>query len=117
VAEARGKSLQIEGVPDVTFELETIRGRTASEPFRIIVTERHPAGGDLSLVKVEMSPSPESIKRRYNYKTGVIVHTFYYDDSAAAEADRYQLLFTSKQKLLDGAIAAPRSLKVTVPRE
>jgi Mg-chelatase subunit ChlD len=117
VAEARGKSLQIEGVPDVTFELETIRGRTASEPFRIIVTERHPAGGDLSLVKVEMSPSPESIKRRYNYKTGVIVHTFYYDDSAAAEADRYQLLFTSKQKLLDGAIAAPRPLKVTVPRE
>jgi hypothetical protein len=66
-----------------------------------------------------MAPPPESIKRRYNPKAGKIEHTFFYDGSAAAEADGYQVLFTAKQKLMDGAIATPpdRPLNVTVPRE
>ncbi|MCC6127138.1 MAG: VWA domain-containing protein [Pirellulales bacterium] len=117
VAELRGKNLQLEGVANVSFEVETKRGNKPADPFRVIVTESHSPGGDLGLVKVAMEPPPKSIKRRYNDKTGTIAHTFFYDDSAAAEADRYRILFTAKEKLKDGAFASPpdRPLKVKVP--
>jgi len=117
VAELRGKTLQLDNVPDVAFEVETRRGAKPSEPYQIIVTETHPQGGDLGLVKVEMDHPPKSVKRHYNDKTGMVVHTFFYDDSAASEADQYRILFTIKRKLTDGAVATPsdRPLKVKVP--
>jgi hypothetical protein len=117
VAELRGKNLQLDGLPNVSFEVETKRSDKPADPFRVIVTENHPRGGDLGLVKVEMEPTPKSIKRRYNDKTGTIVHTFFYDDSVAADADRYRILFTAKEKLKVGALCMPpdRPLKVKVP--
>jgi len=117
VAELRGKTLQLENVPEATFELETQRGATASDPYRIIVTERHPPGGDLALVKVEMAPAPESIKRRYNYKTGTIGQYVLLRGHHRRGSRSIPVLFTANNKLAEGAIAAPRPLKVTVPRE
>jgi hypothetical protein len=117
VSELRGKPLQLDGLADVSFEVETRRSANASDPYQLIVTETHPQGGDLGLVKVEVDHPPKSIKRHYNDKTGMVVHTFFFDDAAAAEADRYQILFTQAQKLKDGAVATPndRPLKVKVP--
>ncbi len=117
VADLRGKTVQLDGLPDVSFEVETRAGTKPSDPYQIIVTETHPQGGDLGLVKVEMDHPPKSIKRHYNDKTGMVVHTFYYDSSAAPEADQYQILFTAAKKLKEGAVATPpdHPLRVKVP--
>jgi hypothetical protein len=117
VGESRGKAMQLEGVPDVSFEVEMRRGAKASDPCQVVVTETHPQGSDLGVVKVEMDHPPKSIKRHYNDKTGMVVHTFFYDESATPELDRYQVLLTTVKKLKDGAVATPsdRALKVKVP--
>jgi hypothetical protein len=117
VGESHGKAIPLDGVPDISFEIETRRGAKAADSCQVIVTETHSQGGDLGLVKVEMDHPPKSIKRHYNDRTGMVVHTFFYDESAVPELDRYQVLLTSAKKLKDGAVATPsdRALKVKVP--
>jgi Mg-chelatase subunit ChlD len=105
----------LEGAPQVAFEIDAVPGRAAGEPFRVVVTERHPAGSDLYSVKVEMQPAPEKAVHRYNVSAGVIRHTFYYENATPAEVEGYRVLLTARQKLVDEAIALPRPLKVTVP--
>jgi hypothetical protein len=105
----------LEGAPQVAFEIDAVPGRAAGEPFRVVVTERHPAGSDLYSVKVEMQPVPEKAIHRYNGSAGVIRHTFFYENATPAEVEGYRVLLTARQKLVDEAIALPRPLKVTVP--
>jgi hypothetical protein len=103
--------------PGTTFELDTAGGQRSGDPFRVIVVERHAAGSDMYSVKVEMQPPPERVVHRYNVSTGVIRHTFYYENAAQSEVDKYRVLLSTRRKLLEGAIALPRPLRVTVPVE
>ena len=107
----------LEAAPGVAFEVDTIPGRRAGEPLRVVVTERHPAGSDLYSVKVEMQPSPDKVVHHYMAAANAIRHTFYYENASAAQAEEYRVLLTARQKLVDGAITPPRPLKVTVPMD
>ena len=105
----------LEEAPGVSFDLETVAGQRPGDPFQVIVVERHPPGSDLYSVKVEMQPTPERVVHRFNVSTGVIRHTFYYENAAKSEVDNYRVLLTARRKLFEGAIALPRPLRVTVP--
>lgn len=117
VAEFREQPPQIGRPGEISFAIETARGQSAREPYRVTITERHPDGQDLYRVKIEMSPAAEQIKRRYNAKTGTVRHTFFYDDSAATEIATYRILLTTRQRLVEGAIILPRPLEVSLTRD
>jgi len=115
VRDLRLRPLRLEAAPQVAFEVDLVPSLRAGEPLRVVVGERHPQGGDLYSVKVEMRPLPDKIVHRYNGSTGVIRHSFFFENVAAAEAENYHVLLTTRAKLSDGAIAPPRPLRVTVP--
>ncbi len=117
VGDFRSGKLDLAAAPGVSFEMNSVAGQRPGDPFRVIVVERHPPGGDLYSVKVEMQPPPERVIHRYNVSTGVIRHTFFYENAARSEVDDYRLLLTARKKLVAGAIAAPRPLRVTVPED
>ncbi len=106
--------LVLDGAP-VAFDIDALPGRRSDEPLRVIVTERHPARSDLYAVKIEMQPPADQIVHRYNAGTGTVRHTFFYENARSRDVENYHVLLTTRPALVDGAIALPRPLKVTVP--
>jgi len=115
VRDMRHRPPRLETLPELAFEADLIPSRQAGEPLRVVVTERHPPGGDLYGVKVEIRPLSGKIVHRYNGSTGVIRHTFLFENAAAGEAENYRVLLTTRKRLSEGSIALPRPLRVTVP--
>ena len=117
VASLRAQSPKLAEAPDVTFTVETRRGETSSEPYRVIVTERHATDDTLDSLKVTMSETPERIHRRRVPKTRTVRHTFFYKDSAATKIDDYRVEFTLRRRLLQGASKLPKPLEARLTRD
>jgi len=118
----RQQDPRIDDLRNVRFNIETKRGDTSLKPYRVVITEHHTGGSELGTLKIEIlppvgSPSAQRIVRRYIPKTGRIRHTFFFDDSAAQTIDEYKVLFTTRDKLLRGAVALPEPLDVTLTRD
>ncbi len=113
-AEARGLGLDI--LPEVRFSLKRKRGNRPEDPYRVIVTERHPAGAELATVRVEMIPRPWKAVHRYVRETGTVRHTFFYEDAVAAEVAGYRIMLTTRRRIQSGAASLGTPLEVVVPR-
>jgi hypothetical protein len=96
--------------------METRAEGTPTSPCQVVVTERHPSGGDLYTVKIEMAPPASRVTHTYNARTGTVRHVFDYPRSEAAKLDTYQVRLTSRQSLTKDAITLPEPLVVPLPR-
>lgn len=114
VAELPKRDLRVEATPDVTLETEVKRGANPDDALQLNVLERHPMGGDLYSLKVELLPAPGRVTHRFNPDAGTVRHTFLLP--AKDSGDSYRLCFTARKRLVDKAIALPEPLIVTVPR-
>jgi hypothetical protein len=104
-------------LPDVTFDVETRRGETSSEPYRVIVTERHAKDGPLDTLRIETAPTPDRIQRRFVPDTRTVRHTFFYPDSAGPKIDEYRVEITTRKRLVEGSSELPRPLAVRLSRD
>jgi hypothetical protein len=110
------QAVALEQAPDVRFSLELGRREKPEDPHVVILVERHPPGSTLDAVKVEIWPPPERTVHRYSFETATVRHTFVYHASAAAQMRDARVLFTSQQRLTEGAVALAEPLEVTIPR-
>jgi hypothetical protein len=96
------------------FTLETEPPPKPGDPYRVIFTEKQPVDRGIYALKVEMLPAAAKTIHHYSPKTGTVRHTFLYPDATAADVAACQLLLTTSEKLVDGAIALPEPLEVTL---
>jgi hypothetical protein len=108
--------LKIDGAPDVAFEGEIRHGTQPSDPSRVVITERHPAGADVYNLKVEMSPLPRRVLHGYYEEVGIVRHSFLYTDAEAADLPNDDVAITSRKRLMEQAVTLPAPLQVTIPR-
>ena len=111
----RQQKIQLENVPGVVLELETKRGTKPDDPYRLIVTERHPVSAALNTMKVELDPMPKKVVRRYNTETGTVHHIFFLDAAEVARIGTILVLLTSKKRLAERAVTLPEPLGVSLP--
>ncbi len=109
---------RIGGVPEVTFQFH----RDPSADLRqVTIIERGPIRGDHYPIRVETSPAAEKVTRRFHFnpstETKTVRHTFVFQEATASEIKNYEVLFTTGERMIEGAIVTPGPLQVTLPRE
>jgi hypothetical protein len=118
---AAAGALTIDGLPGLTFGVQTHRNKNRGDPYRIVVTERHPPGDtNFYSAKVELNPPATKTTRRFDPDTGTVVHTFYVPDAPESEIiNNYELWFLSRRSLERDAVQfnEPARLKIRGPGE
>jgi Mg-chelatase subunit ChlD len=115
LAQLPGEPVRLDGVPDVTLEVELKRSSQPEDPWQVHVVERHPADSDLYSLKVDMEPVPNKVIHRFNSEAGTVRHTFFCNASTAT-IDSYRVCLTTRKRLVQKAVAPPQPFLVTVPR-
>jgi Mg-chelatase subunit ChlD len=121
IAELRRKgSLDLES-PQATLQLEEKPGEAGGR-YQVIVTERHPEGGDLFSLKVEMLPSPAKAIHQYFPESGkfhrpFVRHIFLYEGREADRIGAYEIHVTARTKLADPAqaVSLKEPFQVDIP--
>ena len=116
----RKGSLDLES-PQATLQLEEKPGEAGGR-YQVIVTERHPPGGDLIALKVEMLPPPAKAIHQYFPETGkfhrpFVRHIFLYESREADRIPGYEVLVTPRAKLTDPAqaVSLKEPFRVDIP--
>jgi hypothetical protein len=106
---------RVEGELDVTLRVSKEPGENG-RPCRLVVIERHaPGKTDLGQLKVEADPPPKSVAHRFNPKTAIVRHDFFYEGASYENLGGYTLEFTRRESLLRGAVALEKPLTVALP--
>jgi hypothetical protein len=113
---SRNPDLKIDNAPDVTFEGEIRRAAKTGDLSAVIIAERHAPGTDLFNLKVEMSPAARKVMHSYYAEVGTVRNAFFLGDSEAVEISDREVLFTSRKRLMEGAVTLRSPLQVTIPR-
>ncbi len=122
VALGKLKQFHVSDVPDVRFDVTTVRGQGAAG-CKIVINEWHPKGADIYRLKLELSAGdngPVEVHRLFDTQAGdlgLVRHEFYLEGNpSSSEIDAYTVRIVSRKRLQQGAVSLPRPLKVTIPR-
>jgi hypothetical protein len=121
VALGKLKQFHVSDVPEVRFDVATVRGQGASG-CKIVINEWHPKGADIYRLKLELAAGeagPVEVHRLFDTQAGdlgLVRHEFYLEGNpSSAEIDGYTVRIVSRKRLQQGAVSLPRPLKVTIP--
>lgn len=77
-----------------------------------------PEQGDIYSVRADLSPAAEQITRRFDAKSRVVVHTFYYPQiREEATINSAEIRFTSRDRFYDSALKVTEPLEIRVPEK
>lgn len=116
VAELRKKrEIPLEIAQGVTVQFQEKPGEAGQAP-RLILLEKHPRGGDLYTLKVELNPPPRKVAHRFYREVAMIRHEFEYDPSLADRVEGFEFRFTPRSKLVADAPTTKAPLVIDVPK-
>lgn len=109
-----GTTHRVPGANGIELQLRVRTPRTAGEPTRISLVERHSANSaDLGALKASIVPPPARVSHRWDAEHGLVVHLFELD-TAARPLDSYQLQITRFEKLATDAWHAQAPLTIDI---
>jgi hypothetical protein len=115
------KQFHVSDVPDVRFDVATVRGQ-GSAACKIVINEWHPKGADIYRLKLELAAGdagPVEVHRLFDTQAGdlgLVRHEFYLDGNpSSSEIDGYTVRIVSRKRLQQGAVSLPHPLDVVIP--
>jgi hypothetical protein len=121
VALGKLKQFHVSDVPDVRFDVATVRD-PSSGTCKIVINEWHPKGADIYRLKLELAAGdagPVEVHRLFDTQAGdlgLVRHEFYLEGNpSSSEIDAYTVRIVSRKRLQQGAVSLPQPLRVVIP--
>jgi len=107
---------EVEGLPGVTFDVQTRRRGEGGDRYRIVVIQNHKPDTDLYSVRVETTPTADRVSHRYIVQSHMVRHVFEYGDLAALQTTQPKIHITSKDRITRDAVTVDKPIVVTLPQ-
>ena len=115
------RQFHVSDVPDVRFDVSTVRGQAARRRARckIVINEWHPKGADIHRLKLELqagAAGPVEVHRLFDDQCGrpgasSATSSILEGNPSSAEIDNFVVRIVSRKRLQQDAVTLPRRLR------